>query len=118
MGNSSCTQRSVECSYTDEDVLFGRGACYHNHVGNKRFRDMAKKCKLGYKESPEKKKYAYEFAKYIQRDGAKFLKRDYRLKWVEVDEEQKIEKCMQALRKRPLVTSDGDRDINAIEKKL
>lgn len=86
---------------TNNDILFGRDAESWNHEGNRSFRLLVAKFQDEYHSSESRvKKVAIvaKIVKELQEVGARFLKRDKRLKiWFEVDRKAAIEKVSAVL---------------------
>jgi len=88
-------------SYTDEDVLFGRGGRSNHHPGNKIYRDLVTKTQTTYRQSDkhQKTKIAISVVENIQQRGGRFLELDKATqRWYVVPQLTARRKAGQALR--------------------
>jgi len=97
----------------ENDVLFGRGSGYSQHIGNRRFRDLCEERKTRYNATIErsiKVDIAQEIVTCVHSRGGRFLKLkdsggavDYVIEngvWYEVGDKEAMEKTKQALRQK------------------
>jgi len=89
-----------QITITDDDVLLGRGGKTNHHLGNIRFRDMARDLKPWYTKlkKDDKKPISKMLVRKVHENSGRFLKKDSSGRWYEVEEERARKKASQALR--------------------
>uniref|UniRef100_A0A6V2PIJ6 DUF6824 domain-containing protein n=1 Tax=Ditylum brightwellii TaxID=49249 RepID=A0A6V2PIJ6_9STRA len=109
--SSTCTDlkssisSKIFCNPTRRDVLLGRGGLANRHIGNKFFRDEARKLKSWYNTSSKQEKYTISevLVEYIHSTGGRFLEQDGESKrWYEVTMKRARAKASQALREEKI----------------
>jgi len=113
MTRASVISTARVTSLHENDVLFGRGSGYSQHIGNRRFRDLCEVRKARYNATIErsiKVDIAQEIVTCVHSRGGRFLKLkdsggavDYVIEngvWYEVGEKEAMEKTKQALRQK------------------
>jgi hypothetical protein len=97
---ATTTERSVVSAINPNDVLCGRGGLKNSHIGNKLFRKIVHEYLFVYLNSRknDKKDIAQIIVNRIASNGGRFLKKDQKQVWSEVDSRKALEKTLQALR--------------------
>ena len=96
---------------SENDVLFGKGHCIHNHTGNKQYRQIVDDKKQLYAmatKNSEKKAIAYQVLRAIQElnPPGKFLKKGNDGVYYEQEENTVVTKIKQALRENLSIRKD------------
>lgn len=96
---------------SENDVLFGKGHCIHNHTGNKQYRQIVDDKKQIYAmatKNAEKKSIAYQVLQAIKDldPPGKFLKKGKNGQYYEQDENTVVRKIKQALRENLSIRKD------------
>jgi hypothetical protein len=96
------SKKKMENRITPNDVLLGRGGNSFRHIGNKRFRDLARDLAARYCDSTklEKSQISKEMIKTVKNwsPPGRFLKKVGKSEWEEVDDVIAREKASQCLR--------------------
>jgi hypothetical protein len=74
------TDKAIDTSPGHNDVLFGIGIGFQNHVGNTHFRNLISGCLKKY----DKSRMAEAIIKIIHEAGGKFLRNDKEMVWIPV----------------------------------
>jgi len=88
-----------------EDVLLGRGKTVVEHPGNTRFRQMIERFMIQYEDAPrlEKTCLAEIIVRMVKESSGRFMKRNEKGAWEEVEDEIARKKVAHAFRNRRVV---------------
>jgi hypothetical protein len=91
---------SQTADYTDQDVLLGRGGLVNHHPGNKAYLQHKTRLQPRYRAASRttKTSISLELVAWVHARGGRFLDRDVRQVWYEVDTKRARAKASQTLR--------------------
>jgi hypothetical protein len=85
----------IKGSYSDVDVLMGRGGLGNNHAGNQAFLEQKRRLKARYSVATKSEKFliSQELVKWVHDHGGRFLEKAANDRWYIVDETRARKKC-------------------------